>query len=63
MNHPHPTIGRRGKALAAAALVAATLSIGGAITATAATDLHNEPTQAQAGFHDAGDHISFRFPQ
>jgi nitrous oxide reductase len=47
MDTNHPPGRRRGKALLAAALVAAALTIGGAITATAATD--HEPTQAQAG--------------
>jgi hypothetical protein len=61
MDPKQTTISRRGKALAAAALAAATLSVGGAITftghspggglsgglATAAAD--HEPTQAHSG--------------
>jgi hypothetical protein len=44
MEPEQTTISRRGKALAAAVLVAATLSVGGAIAAT-----DREPAQAQAG--------------
>ncbi len=42
------TVGRRGQALVAAVLVAAAVSVGGAITTTAAAD--QEPASAQADF-------------